>query len=314
MQHVLSTFSRLFLILGITGSLLLGCDSNDSGMEAEPLRSVSYDLNAQTNDGAIPDGVSGTVTFWEAGPNQTIITLELEDGATGQNVSHPAHIHENSVSESGGIAIYLSPIDGSGGNGTSARLVNRSFDELSSFDGYVNVHESVANLSTVVSQGNIGSNADGTEAPGLDLVDEPRSITYDLAANPNNGSVASNGIPGSVKVQEITDGMSLVSLSLDAGGATGANVSHPAHIHNNTASDGGEIAIYLSPIDGTDTAARSSKLVSRSYDELVDFDGYVNVHESVANLSTVVSQGNIGANAGGSSGDDDDNGSGGGGY
>jgi len=313
MQHAFSTLSRLVLLLGIAAGVLVGCDSNDSDMEDEPLRSVSYDLSAESNGGAIPDGVGGTVTFWEAGPNQTVVTLELDEGATGASVSHPAHIHTNSASEGGDIAIYLSPIDGSGGGGTSARLVDRSFDELSSFDGYVNIHESVANLSTVVAQGNIGSNADGTEQPGLDLVEDPRSTTYDLEASSNDGSVAPSGVPGSVTVRELTGDMSLVSLSLDAGGATGADVSHPAHIHNNSASEGGQIALYLSPIDGTDTAARSTKLVDRSFDELVDVNGYVNVHESVANLNAVVSQGNIGANADGSSSDDDDGSSGGGG-
>lgn len=86
-------------------------------------------------------------------------------------------------------------------------------------------------------------------------------------------------------------------------------MSHPAHIHNNTASEGGEIAEYLSPVDGSDPAARSSKIVGQSYDMLVDFDGYVNVHESAAILDVIVSQGNVGANA-----ESNDGNSGGGGY
>lgn len=262
-------------------------------------RMVSYDLEAQSNDGAIADGVSGTVTFWEASANETVVTLELDEGATDTDVAHPAHIHD---AESGDIAIYLSPIDGSGGGGTSSRVVNRSFDELASFDGYVNIHESVANLGTVVSQGDIGSNSENPAEAGLDLVESPRSTTYSLSANQNDGSVAPDGIPGSVTFRELTDGVTLVSLSLDPGtsdGATGADVSHPSHIHNNSASEGGSIEYYLSPIDGTDTEARSSKLVGESYDTLVSFDGYVNVHESVANLGDVVSQGDVGANASG---------------
>ncbi|WP_162899711.1 fasciclin domain-containing protein [Salinibacter ruber] len=258
-------------------------------------QSVSYDLAAQSNDGDVaPDGVSGTVTFWEAGPDQTVVTLELDDGATNTNVAHPAHIHD---SESGDIAIYLTPIDGSGGGGTSARLVDRPFSELAAFDGYVNIHESVENLGTVVSQGDIGANATGTRAAGLDLVDNPRSETYTLDANSNDGSVAPGGIPGSVEFLELTNSLTFVQVSLNTGnGATGANVSHPAHIHNGSAGSGGDIEYYLSPVDGSDTDARSGKLVDESYDTLVGFDGYVNVHESVANLGNVVSQGNIGAN------------------
>jgi uncharacterized surface protein with fasciclin (FAS1) repeats len=261
-------------------------------------QSVSYDLAAQSNDGAIPNGVAGTVTFWEAGSDQTVVTLELDDGATDASVAHPAHIHNNSASEGGGIEIYLTPIDGSGGGGTSARIVDRPFEELANFNGYVNIHESVANLNTVVSQGNIGANATGTVAAGLDLVDNQRSETYTLDANSNDGSIAPNGIPGSVQFLELTSDLTFVQVSLDTGnGATGASVSHPAHIHNNTASEGGSIEYYLGPVDGSDAAARSGKLVGESYDTLVGFNGYVNVHESVANLGDVVSQGNVGANA-----------------
>ena len=242
--------------------------------------------------------MAGTVTFWEAGSDQTVVTLELDDGATDASVAHPAHIHNNSASEGGGIEIYLTPIDGSGGGGTSARIVDRPFEELANFNGYVNIHESVANLNTVVSQGNIGANATGTVAAGLDLVDNQRSETYTLDANSNDGSIAPNGIPGSVQFLELTSDLTFVQVSLDTGnGATGASVSHPAHIHNNTASEGGSIEYYLGPVDGSDAAARSGKLVGESYDTLVGFNGYVNVHESVANLGDVVSQGNVGANA-----------------
>lgn len=297
------------LLALLAGALLwTGCDSNSSSMDDATPDRISYDLTAQSNGGAIPEGVDGTVTFWAAGSDQTLVTLELDNGATGAGVSHPAHIHN---SGSGDIAIYLSPIDGSGGGGTSARLVNRPISELANFDGYVNIHESVSNLGTVVSQGDIGANAEGTEGDGLSLADNPRTVSYSLSANGNKGNVAPNGIPGTVKFRELTSGMTLVQLSLDVDGATGATVSHPAHIHN---SGDGTIEYYLNPIDGSDSAARSGKLVGASYDTLTGFDGYVNVHESVANLGNVVAQGDIGANADGGGGDDDDDDGGGGGY
>jgi plastocyanin len=60
----------------------------------------------------------------------------------------------------------------------------------------------------------------------------------------------------------------------------------------------GGIQIYLSPVDGSDPAARSSQIVEQSFGDLTSFDGYVNVHESASSLGNVVSQGNFGANAG----------------
>ncbi|MFP4229451.1 MAG: hypothetical protein ACLFTE_11585, partial [Salinivenus sp.] len=287
-----------------------GCDSGGAGMDEDDPGpdQISYELEAQSNDGSLSEGVDGTVTFWRAGNDQTLVTLELDGGATDTELSHPAHIHENTASEGGDIAIYLSPIDGTGGGGTSARLVDRPIEELADFDGYVNIHESVENVGEVIAQGDVGANAEGTEGGGLDLVDDPQSKTYDLEAASNDGDVAPDGIPGTVTFRELTSDQTLVLLSLDPGtdnGATGANVSHPAHIHNNTASEGGDIEFYLSPVDGSDSDARSGKIVAESYDTLVGFDGYVNVHESAATLGQVVSQGNIGANAGDDSGGDD---------
>jgi len=280
-------------ILHVIDGLLLPPSIAEANADA-----ISYDLAAQSNDGAIADGVEGTATFWRYGDSQTIVTLELTDGATGASVSHPAHIHNGSAEESGGIEFYLTPLDGSGGDGTSARVIDVPFDELTDFNGYINIHESVANLGTVVSQGNIGANASGTVQDGLDFVESPRTTDYDLAANANDGDVAPNGVPAAATFLELTDDLTLVTLDMNIDGATGADVSHPAHIHNGNASEGGGIEYYLGPIDGSDADSRSSKIVDASYDTLTDFDGYINIHESVANLGDIVSQGNIGANAG----------------
>ena len=260
---------------------------------------VSYDLTAQSNGGAVPNGVDATATFWRLSDTQTLVTLELTDGNTGADVGHPAHIHNNSASEGGGIEIYLSPIDGSRGGGTSARVVDLPIEDLIDFNGYINIHESAASLGTVVSQGNIGANAPGTVRTGLDRPAMPRSTSYALDANTNSGSVAPDGVPATATFLELTDALTLVSLNLDINGATGASVSHAAHIHNGTASEGGAIEYPLSPIDGGDPDSRSSKIVAASYDDLTSFAGYINIHESVANLADVVSQGNIGASTGG---------------
>lgn len=274
-------------------------------------RRVSYDLAAQSNSGAIPDGVDATVTFWEAGDSQTLVTLSLDNGPTGASVSHPAHIHNGAAGSGGGIEIYLSPLDGTNANdandGTSARVVDRSFDDLAGFDGYVNIHESVANPGNVVSQGDVGANATGTLGAGLALVENPQTTTYELTAQSNEGAIP-NGVPGQVQFRQLTSDLTLGTVRLDPdgdgeyedgstqGNLSEATVSHPGHIHNGAAGSGGSIAIYLSPVDGSDPAARSSQIIDRSFSDLTSFDGYVNVHESIANLGNVVSQGNIGAN------------------
>ncbi len=157
-----------------------------------------------------------------------------------------------------------------------------------------------------VSQSDVEANNGVAHVIGGVLIPEsfPRRVSYDLAAQPNSGAISS-GVEGTVTFWEYSDSQTLVTLSLD-NGPTETNVSHPAHIHNGNASEGGGgIEIYLSPLDGTNqndaNDGTSARLVNRPVDSLAGFNGYVNIHESVDN-PVVVAQGNIGANATGTLG------------
>ncbi len=321
----IAAFTALLLVV-----LLAGCDGGGNGMEEEEeeeptepnVEAVQYALSATPNDGALPDGVSATVTFQALGESHTLVTLTLDNGPTGLGVAHPAHIHLNSADEGGDIEIFLAPIDGldqPANNATSSRVVDRSLDDLLSFDGHVNIHESNANLGTIVAQGDVGANAEGTSVDPLPLVDDPRSASYTLDPVANEGEIP-DGVEATVVFEELGDDMTLVTLRL-TDGPTGTPFGHPAHIHLNSADEGGGIEIFLAPIDGLSHPANdavSSQIVDRSYDELTGFDGHVNIHESNASLSTVIARGDVGANAGGNDGGDggggNDGGNDGGGY
>ncbi|MCS4038609.1 cupredoxin domain-containing protein [Salinibacter ruber] len=317
----LSIFCLLPLALGV----LVGCDSGGSGMdEGSVPDQISYDLSAQSNDGAAPSGVSGTVTFWRAGPDSSLVTLNLDADATVGSVSHPAHIHNNSAEEGGGVEYYLSAVNGSAPNGTSARKIGVPIEELARFDGHVNVHESPENIGNVVAQGNIGTNADGNRGDGLDFVNDRRATTYSLNASTTNGSVLSGGVESTVRLEELTSSKTLVTYTLDISGSVNdangnsVDVAQIGHIHqesleeaqadepgaggiSNSEDDG--FSGYLGSIAPTDTAAKSSRIIEASYDKLTGYDGYVNIHQSNANAQYVFAQGNIGANAtGGGSG------------
>ena len=310
----------ILCLLPLALGVLVGCDSSDSGMDGGSVPDqITYDLTAQT------DGVSGTVTFWRAGPDSSLVTLNLDGDATLPGVSHPAHIHNNSVSDDENVGIvqdpfngYLSAVNGSAPNGTSARKIGVPIEELARFNGHVNVHESPANLSNVVAQGNIGANAEGTEGSGLNFVDNPGATTYPLNASRTEGSVLSGGIPGTVRFEELTSSQTLVTYALDTGGSvknyvgSDVTVAQIGHIHKNTVAESGGIVSgpfsgYLGSVAPTDPAARSSRIINASFDELTSYDGYVNIHQSNANSQYVFAQGNIGANAtsgGGGSGAD----------
>jgi hypothetical protein len=120
---------------------------------------------------------------------------------------------------------------------------------------------------------------------------------YTLAALDNSG------VSGTVTFTK--QGESTTKVLIQVSGTTEGN-SHPAHIHSNAASAGGPIVVDLNPVDGA--TGRSETMVSRlndgtaiTYDELVNFNGHVNVHKSATELGIMLAQGDIGANASGSS-------------
>lgn len=288
----------IYLFLGI-GLLGAACgDDDDDGDITFDAREVTYELAANENGGIAPDGLEATATFMEFTDDQTIVRLELLNGSTGTTVSHPAHIHMNSAAEGGEIRYFLGPLDGlDAAPGVSYHMVNATFNELIDFNGYINIHESNAAIGNVVSQGNIGSNAEAdVEERSIDIMTDGRSISYDLDARNNSGSL-SDGVDATATFTELNGGMTLVTLELE-NGSTETNVCHPAHIHMNSASEGGDIAFFLGPVDGLEAAEGISyAIVEQSYDFLINYDGYINIHESNAAIGNVVSQGNIGSNA-----------------
>lgn len=112
------------------------------------------------------------------------------------------------------------------------------------------------------------------------------------------GSLSDLTVVGSAKFIEFDDNSITVELEISNAVAGG---SHPAHIHVNTAAETGNIAISLTPVDG-DTG-KSTTIVTKldddtaiTYAQLLDFDGYINVHNSTDDLGTLVAQGDVGQN------------------
>ena len=156
------------------------------------------------------------------------------------------------------------------------------YEQLLSFDGYLDVHLDNADASSVVAEGDIGQNAlTGNQ------------VEYPLA------EIGNSGVSGTVTVAERNNGFSLVTVALNG---TSATALHPGHIHFNSAEEGGGVAVWLTPLNGavgvSNTHVESlSNNLPLTYRELIDFDGYVNLHLSAEALNVIVTQGNIGSNA-----------------
>lgn len=280
--------SKKFLMrltsLVFTASLffLMGCGNDDDDITAGPTPTANvktYALNSIAGS-----GVSGDATFTELSDGSVQLVLELSGTEAGN--SHPAHIHANTAAEGGAIAISLMPVDGA--NGISTTIIDQQDDgsaityvDLLAYDGYINVHLSADELGTIVAQGDIGQN---------ELTGGTKSFTLEERA------VA--GISGSVTFNERINGEALAEIILTG---TPDGGSHPAHIHMNTAAEGGGIAYTFTAVDGTTGSSLSNVAflddgTAFGYDNILDYDGYINVHLSADELGTIVAQGDIGQN------------------
>ena len=270
------------LLLVVTSLFFINC-SNDDDYNIVPSmptgQTTIYDLSSK----AVAE-ISGTATFIENTDASVTITLDL----TGTPVGglHPAHIHFNTAAEGGGIALTLNYVDGI--TGSSITIVN-AFDDGSPFtyqdiedlDAHINVHLSASELGTIVAQGDIGQN---------DLTGT--TMSYDL------GEKAVAGISGDVMFSERVNGEALAEIMLSG---TPPGGEHPAHIHANTAAEGGGILFSFNPIDG-DTGMSATNVTAfddgspLAYADIDGLDAYINVHLSASALGTIVAQGDIGQN------------------
>lgn len=152
----------LLLALLISSLSFLNSCSKDEGLNFNGQSSADlrvemqvYPLHSVTD----PD-ISGTATFMKIG-NKTKVMIDLD--GTPKGGSHPAHIHFNSAAVGGGIAISLTPVNGS--SGKSVTIISEmdsgtpiTYEDLINFNGYINVHLSIDQLAVIVAQGDIGSN------------------------------------------------------------------------------------------------------------------------------------------------------------
>jgi hypothetical protein len=266
-NNIFTTMALLAIIL----AMVVGGCKKDSPAAAK----TTYQLMVKDQL-----GVSGTVTFTQLSSTVTIVDIALTGG---DSTSHPAHIHLNSAVEGGAIAVSLNPVVGGKSSTMVSALDNTtaiSYNQLLAFDGYVNVHESITNLGTIIAQGDIGGNA---------LTSSTKSYALD--------TVGAFGVFGTALFSKRVNGNTLVSISLTGAIAGG---TYPAAIHLGSVATvgGGPVVKTLTAIDGT-TGKSFSNIRTLdngtviTYDNLLVYDGYLAVTQSAITPVTIC-QGNIG--------------------
>jgi Cu/Zn superoxide dismutase len=269
---------KLTAVAFMMALFVTGCNDDDNKVEPSLTgQSKTYTLNSVSNP-----AISGTVKFAERNDNSTVVTIDLDGTTAG---THPAHIHENTAAETGGIIIDLNSVNGS--DGISETIVSKlnngtaiKYSELLMLNGYVNVHASATDLATLIAQGDIGQN---------ELT--ASSTTYALTA------VNDSGVNGTVTFAKRVSGATLVTVALTGASPT---ANYPIYIYDNDVATTGPVAINLNNYLGSTGKSVTSvrKLINNTaitYDGLTDFNGHVNVGTSATDPA-YVAQGNIGSN------------------
>lgn len=272
----MKTLFKTFLAGGflLSGLLFLsGCNDDDPGPQLTGER-MSFDLSPVSDP-----AISGTVTFARRDDEQVLVTIQLSGTQAG--ASYPAHIHAHTAAAGGGIVLDLTPVDGSNGKSeTTVGSLNDgttvSYQDLLGFDGYLNVHLSETDLGTLIAQGDIGQN---------ELTDEQKVYTLTPVIDP--------AVSGTATFIKRANGKALVVVAV-----TGAQPgTYSSHIHANTIAQGGGIVLNLNSVDGATGMAKTSVDTLNNgepitYDQLLDFNGYLNVHSG----SSFLGQADIGQN------------------
>ncbi|TYB72638.1 hypothetical protein ES677_01705 [Bizionia gelidisalsuginis] len=119
-----------------------------------------------------------------------------------------------------------------------------------------------------------------------DIVTQLASTTYDL------GAASDLAIQGFITV--IKNSNNTTTLYIELSGDLNA-ADHPAQLRLNTAAETGAVALELEAINN-ETGISSTTTSAYTYEDLIDFDGYVNVQFSNFESDGLLVQGDIGQN------------------
>jgi hypothetical protein len=225
-------------------------------------------------------GVSGVVAFIEL-DNGTVLVRINAIGTTAGN-SHPVHVHFNNWVDTGDIAIMLNDIDGATGTSetvirTTTENVRLRYADLENFNGYVNVHKSMAELEVEIAQVDIGQNALNGEEETYGLEGQT------LAA-----------LDGSITLCKRKNNQTLVRISFDE---TIASTGAVPFLYSGSLDSEGQQKMALGTFNAQGKAFANVTTLDATpftYADFTNYNGHIRV---VDGAEVLLSAGNIGSNA-----------------
>jgi len=145
-------------------------------------------------------------------------------------------------------------------------------------------------LALFISISSCNNNDDDFVSLVIDRTDPANSVIYQLEGFTNSN------ISGEATFARNQDNTTTVFIRL-VGASEGI---HPASIHFNSKEEGGSQAIRLNSCECLESETVVTQLndgTSINFDELIDFDGHLNIFESETLSDVIIVQTNIGSNA-----------------
>jgi|TARA_R110000796_G_scaffold99457_1_gene207586 hypothetical protein len=148
---------KYYFLLLLSISLVISSCGKDDDNSADPSSSVKvFTLSSVSNS-----KISGKVTFTKNEDGSTTILLEINGSSTD---IHPAFIYFGDAGSNGEVAITLEPIDCD--CESSSTIITTlddgtpiTYDQLMKFDGHIKIHQNEDHLEIIITEGNIGANA-----------------------------------------------------------------------------------------------------------------------------------------------------------
>ncbi|WP_055448492.1 CHRD domain-containing protein [Lacinutrix mariniflava] len=274
----MKTLFKVLILLPLV--FLSSCRSDDAETDqVTDLESKTYVLTSVEDS-----GISGTVRFIKN--SNFTLSIELNVSGTINNNFHSAFLYRDNAANGGEVvALTLDTVVGETGMSTTVFTkldddTTISYEDLLTFDGYIEVKSNDNTLNNPVANADIGEN----ELTGS-------QVTYTLEERDLTNAF------GDITFKERINGEALAVFNLEG---TPAGGMLPAHIHENDAVTGGPIIFTFKMVNGTTGSSETNVEMlddgtSFVYNDVLTVNGYINVHFE-SDLSLLIAQGNIGSN------------------
>lgn len=309
--------TRLFLPITLLtfGIAVSSCKKDDPQPEPEPtMQTATYDY--EFNNGQVvpsaaymgphADNLTASIKVEEVSASQSMITVTLNNTASGQTYNIHAHDaadpnttpNGTPYNESPNANVFVQTLDGNGGSASVSQTVNMSFSEITtSYEGFFVVHDpmqamSTTDISTYLVVGTFARTQTSTNFSSGEFA-------YDFNTGQLNAAYAYNGmhantIGGTLRVQELADGGSRISVMLNntmngetymvhAHDAADPNTTPNGTPYNETPNSG----LCTLMISGNGGTAWSSQMSTMSYADItMNYEGFFVVHDPLQAIDT----------------------------